>query len=357
MLSRHWYEIEEVEIMLVNSILEGNRKEAIFWLLELVDSDELEKAWGVLVRTWILYINFMYDFWILAAIRCAENGMRRSLLVDLCLALTGCKVRDCSTFAVILLQNRIIDDEIVDNSLEFIRECITQGNARSAWAGIKTLDKDYNCWSILKLNKLQQWNKIIGDRVALCGAVIWECGKRIEDDIKWKVWISVNREEINKWIGVLDEHLGRKSRRIFAVQEEILYGLGGRGVLHRAETTRWLLQGDPMNWWRRGDSWWKRQMEYYGIGGERGATDERLEKWWSDHFIGNDDIPDEWGLDEINKSHGGGILGGEVLGGKIWRIWLDNISPRLAIGPWNLRKVCENENEHTMKIIWWGRES
>lgn len=304
--------------MLVYSILEGKKKEAIFWLLELVDSDEQEKAWALLVRTWLMYYNFMYDFWILAAIRCAECGLRRPLLIDLCLALTGCKARDCSAVVAVLIQQNITDSDR---------------------------------WSLLRLRKLQRWAHIIGKDLALCGAVIWESGKEVDDSLKWKEWVSVNREEIKRWIGVLDGLVGRKGRRMFAVQTEILYGLGGRGILHREETTRWRLQGDPMAWREGGDGWWKKEMERYSMG--YGDEDDRLDNWWKTHFIGGDDIPDEWGLDEIGKSHGDGILprGALVSQSKIWRIWWDEMPARL--GQLNLKKVCQ-DSRCNIGELWWG---
>ena len=246
MPSRHWYEIDEVEAMLSHCVLERKLKEAIFWLLELVESGNSAGAWRELVRIWILHYNFMFDGWIIAAIRVAEKGWTRGDLIDLCVALCGCPLRDCSVIGVCLLQGRQVDrvngiGKIQDLET-FVQECMGQGRARSAWWGcMKMTELGRDCWSLLKLKKLQKWEKIINDswtELGLCGAVVWECGGNVKG--KWEKWCVYDKKEIEKWTAELDDLLGRKARRKFEVCEEILYGWrkNGRGCMSREKNNR-----------------------------------------------------------------------------------------------------------------------
>lgn len=292
--------------------------------MELVDSEENERVWKILVHTWLLHYCCIFDFWILAAMRCVEEGYKESKLVELCLALCGCPVRDCSVQKILMSQEKTQIEECKD-----ISKLLDENDAIGAWRQVeKGREKGVDYWSFLKLKKLQKWS-LEDWKLTLCGAIVWECGCRKNIEGKWEKWIVINRVEIARWMQELAGLRGRRSRRLFEIPSEILYGIAGRGLT--AEDTRWKLQGDPLLW-ARDCGWWAKEIERCGVGVDRVKDEdyeERLDRWWSTHFAIEDDIPDEWGLDEIHKSHGKGC-GTDVFNtGRIWRLWFDDQEARI----------------------------
>jgi hypothetical protein len=112
-------------------------------------------------------------------------------------------------------------------------------------------------------------------------------------------------EEVLMWIGKWSALTGRRARRAFAVPVECLYGITDRGCLSQKVSTIGELRGI-----------------HDRLVAERGLiAEDELEAFYAYAFP--DDIPDEWSLEDQEKSHGPGVLRtGERLGmARLGRIW------------------------------------
>ena len=88
MLSRHFYEIDEVCIMLIQSLRKGLVDESIFWGRELLLSDESDLLEKTAIQSWILWLGANNIHWLDAWIKCEHGGPKLILLAEFCLLRT-----------------------------------------------------------------------------------------------------------------------------------------------------------------------------------------------------------------------------------------------------------------------------
>ena len=86
MLSRHFYEINEVCCALIQSLRKGLIDESIFWARELVLSEEYELFQKTIIQAWILWLGARNIHWLDTWSKCsdADYNQKYSLISEFC---------------------------------------------------------------------------------------------------------------------------------------------------------------------------------------------------------------------------------------------------------------------------------
>lgn len=334
MITRHFYESEEVELALSYAILRGRHSEAAFWCEELVCSDEEDRAWGALYRTWLEQCLVVLPDW--ADTWLSTDTDIHEACAELC---DACRThRDVSLPMILLLgvaqqqSGEPPEDMSVAESAEdcFLRACYL-GKGQAAWWAAQKLGPAAMATHALPvagprlfayLSTLDLPGAEGGWRAAtLCAAILLQCleGLGKADGICGKYERKGCRApvaEISAWRAME----GRRARRVFAIPRECLLCVTPRGRATSATTTlpllhtvhERLLRGEGCRIWRR---LLKRTQPFHSEAG--------LELFYTQAFP--DDIPDEWSKEDQTKSHGLGSLARteESRWSKWARHWLD----------------------------------
>ena len=297
MFTRHFYRYDEVRAALLYSIMRGRPLETAFWCQEFLDSELTEELWATLVEAWLWFCLASQPYWItdrcetdphLAAYQLAVGPKDNSLWAVLCLQHTIQGIPDT------LCANVPPNIELTKSNLErYLAIALHQRKGQAA------------CWAAIRLRTAPvaplSLSPLIGvpESVLLCASVLWACSSDVGRTV---VPMS---EEVLAWIGKWSALAGRRGRRAFAVPVECLYGITDRGCLSQKVSTIGELRGI-----------------HDRLVAERGlVSEDELEAFYAYAFP--DDIPDEWSLEDQEKSHGPGVLRtGERLGlAKVGRIW------------------------------------
>ena len=300
MLTRHFYNTDEVVASLQLAILNGRVKDCAFWLQELIDSGEEDLAFKTMLETWLFYIR--YPLWLEKA-RIATKSDYHELAMNLAL----CKDRDTSLISILALQGQSVDRIIRGKSLQYIpslisyfQTAIRQGRSRSAW------------WAAQMLGIDTAWD-CIGDRFTwirrICNSCpIWLCAcilyRESDEERSWMPLPTDHIRMIDRWI----ERTGRRDRRVFTIPCSQLCGIGQRWKLLKTDSNlKCLYEIEKTIISDRSGFWWK-VICNAGFSADSGtwSDDDALEKFYTVYFP--DDIPDEWSLEDQKRSHGSGML-------------------------------------------------
>jgi hypothetical protein len=162
------------------------------------------------------------------------------------------------------------------------------------------------CWAALRLGSggalsPLSLSPLIGvpKSVLLCASVLWACSTDVE-----RTAVPMSQEVLDS-IGKWCKLFGRRGRRLFGVPVECLYGITERGCISQKMSTI-----DEL-----------RSIHEILTEDRKFSSDDEMEEFYATTFP--DDIPDEWSLEDQEKSHGPGVLRtGERLGmAKLGRIW------------------------------------
>lgn len=338
MLTRHFYNCDEVVDSLKKAVLNKKVVDAAFWCQELIDSELDYLAFRTLLEIWLYYINFTLPEWIKHADTDTPN------LQELCLNLALSDSRDSSIFYIICSQDQPIDRVVLDKGYktdknkvrEFYRACLRQGRARSAWwiAANSYIDQD-EIWeevadSIRWIRSISESEK---NSIYLCAGIVYTCGLRCK--IESQKYIRLSENIVSKYVDKWSDKLGRRLRREFTIPIESIYGWSSRwrilkkdsnlSDLHEIEKT--MLQN------KSEDGIWNVILCDFEL---KGGEDDSREYFYQKYFP--DDIPDEWSLLDQKKSHGSGMLRADENVGFInplrWmRCWIGkDYLPRMAWG-------------------------
>ena len=348
MFTRHFYRYDEARAALLYAIMRGRPLETAFWCQEFLDSGFTEELWATLVEAWLWFCLASNPHWItdrcetdphLAAYRLAVGPKDNSLWAVLCINPVEMPDTLCAN-----VPPRI---ELTKSNLErYLSIALYQRKGLAA------------CWAALRLGSAgalspPSLSPLIGvpESVLLCASVLWACSTDVE---RTAVPMS---EEVLTWIGKWSALTGRRARRAFAVPVECLYGITDRGCMGQKVSTIGELR-----------SIHDRLVAEKGL-----VSDDELEAFYAYTFP--DDIPDEWSLEDQEKSHGPGVLRtGERLGlAKLGRTWFQAESrfawgfyewigedriiehrhgeDRLADGPLDFQQIGENLNVGNTGIV------
>ncbi len=365
-LSRHFYDLIEVQNALAYCLIERKPLEACFWLSELIDSDETSIALATMVEVYLVRYGCNRLVWLLEAHKAAkESFLDPDKLIELCygLATMTADMVDVSLIASEIMYVHDAKSSIypvpvkgtsIGSGLEnFIKQALATDNIRSAfWAAhycdAETLTKicnQYQASMTLPLatcfdafHNLNTWSGLdypSSTHVLMCFMLIALAHKPAA--IIAKSFEALRRPTafINEHIAEWDELIGRRARRLYSIPRDSLYLSTQRGIIPHTKNTltqiNWV-GSNPSNTYALINecSYWRELFESHrnmvalsctsstGESHSCGGSDETWEAFCEWAFP--DDIPDEWSAEEKAKSHGSGIINpGEP---PLWRRYL-----------------------------------
>lgn len=283
-LTRHLYEIDEVI-----SALTLQDDTALFWLWELVVSQEEELARSVLnlsipeTNCWILL--FEYTKIVRGLLYTARKPTKQTYSRP-----------DMATIFISSLPSTTDVDEARELWFGLDDACARKNIIAATWFLKTTMLPSHTVWAALALidPAIPQWSGPFTNQIA----AIWKRYKRDPDiesnKAKWTLWNSM---------------LGRRKARVYAIPEAALTPTTTRGSLSTKYTNIADIR-EPVGLLSDGCKFWQKTLQSAGIT----ATDETvsfpnddaLEKFYAEFFP--DDIPDEWSAADQQKSHGRGRL-------------------------------------------------
>lgn len=367
MFTRHLYEDDEVIASLHWCIRKGRTKEALFWCLELLDSEMEQHLLEELYKLWIGYFGIGK---LSALLTFANLETQKDILSFVCgLSRLSDKTRDGSTF--LLLFYGAMDEKQPDRASGFsclnglfqefdcsdlekaFANAVYQGKARLAFDLSRPLWLNpRRVYEILDRIQQIKHKGLLSEHLSLFEfnetTAEWEsraCAiaavsldkKRLLESLK-PLHLEIPVEiaiSIQEW----KERVGRRNRRVFAIPHECLYYGTKRGRLSNKETTlkrlysvsEQTLEGCPF---------WTRVIEEE----VPWLDDDRKEAFFELYFP--DDIPDEWSKEDQEKSHGYGCLINNETPTytKYVDRWFRNISTRSVwLTNRELLKLCSEE--------------
>ena len=329
MFTRHFYEAEEALLSLRWCIKRGRIKEALFWCLELLDSEMIEDLQKELYLTWLWFFGVGK----LSALLSLQNLETREELLGFTFGLARLpkETRDRTVITLLILgsQDTKEPDRTSDfpclNALFEKEKCSTleraflratfQGKSRLAFDLSRPLWQENSSRVFHLLGKLQiikHKNESLGEcltllemnepvwagRVAAVAAVALS-PKQVANSLKAieTTLTSDMTQAIDEW----NKTLGRRQRREFGIPIDCLYSITKRGRMSNREKnleTLYTLSWKTLD----GCPFWDRVLEEEAPW----LDDDRLESFYDLYFP--DDIPEEWSKQDQEKSHGYGTL-------------------------------------------------
>jgi hypothetical protein len=352
-LSRHFYDLIEVQSALAYCLINRRPSEACFWLLELIDSNETSIALATMIELYLVRYGCNRLVWLLEARQATMGGfIDPDKLIELCygLATLGPEAIDISLIASSIVYVHDASSSVppvrsipdvpglpIGTALEnYIMKALATGNVRAAfWAVHYSNDESIvkicnhyrlnmapkigNCFDSLR--NLNTWSGLdYSPRIhlLLCFMLITFAHKPAAIIAQSFEGLRRPSAHINDEIAEWDELVGRRERRIYAIPRDCLYMSTWRGMMPYTKTTINQINNMGANPQLTYSvinecSYWREIFESHGCN-----TDDTWEAFCEWAFP--DDIPDEWSAEEKAKSHGPGISNpGEV---PMWRRYL-----------------------------------
>ena len=311
MLTRHFYDLEEVHAALAYSTTRHDPVESVFWCQELILSGFASEALSTLVEAWLWQKGPFALSWIESAFD--RLGGDELLSEDLLLAayqLTTCPMRDHSLWNILVLLVQGKEAEPIRpypgysrslSSEQYFLGAIKQGRAYEAcWMSRhlpiarvwELLSREYPSLSRI-LGLLPHYDRLIGyrspeyDHLFRFLAILSCCLSEPLLEMSQKPLLPMHpshKDTIQLWV------VGRMAYRRYSVSVMCLYGRTQRGRIKWSQSTVGYLTPDHLE----GCPFWE----------EAGIMDAAFYKQYFP-----DDIPDEWSKAEKEKSHGAGVLG------------------------------------------------
>jgi hypothetical protein len=316
-LSRHFYAVDEVHAALSYRTTGCDRAETLFWCQELLLSGYASETISTLFESWLLYKGAFSLSWLITAERLACDEVTED---DIRLAAyqISWKQSDHSLWNILVLTAMGREPERLtakvppylpsDANESYMVRAMFQGKAYSAWWMSRHLS-DARVWSLLRwyavhncpvyadrymaaLELLERYETLLGYSspeygiIVRCLAVLSLCLNAEQQAESWRV--------LPAEIGPLEIKNGRG----YAIPTACLYGNCARGCMKWTESTVRQL-GELER--EMGDCpFWDEARMAYDL-----SSDSREDFY--ERYV--PDIPDEWGAEEKQKSHGDGVLG------------------------------------------------
>ena len=316
-LSRHFYAVDEVHAALSYRTTGCDRAETLFWCQELLLSGYASETISTLFESWLWYKGAFSLSWLITAERLACDEVTED---DIRLAAyrMSCKQSDHSLWNILILTAMGREPERLtakappylptDANESYMVRAMFQGKAYSAWWMSRHLS-DARVWSLLRwyavhncpvyadrylaaLELLEHYETLLGysspeyDMVVRCFAVLSLCLNAEQQAASWRP-VSVDID--------LQVDAGRR----YAIPTACLYGNCARGCMKWTETT--VRQLGELEREMVDCPFWDEARAAYDLSMEDSRED------FYERYV--EDIPDEWGAVEKQKSHGDGVLG------------------------------------------------
>ena len=339
MLTRHLYEADEVSTAIGWCMKKRYVEQLIFWIQELIDSEMVDELYTALYSgsIWVFGIGQLEGLRSLYNVFHREGDISADDIITVAYNIVlGTKyARDASVFALLAFGASDIDQPdrasanipliqhfekkgfvLNDFESEFIRAC-WQRKTRLAWDISRALWQE-DVGRTWKLIYTFQEHKYNNNKLKECIEIL-EKGECVSD---WAqracavAAICMDKNDLERSLKDMNKTLdpdiitaqakwaeleGRRKRRIYKIPRECLYWITRRGRTTDVKKNLEKLYCGSFND-LRGCPFWDRVLQEE----EPYLNDDNLENFYSKYFP--DDIPDEWSLEDQEKSHGSGAL-------------------------------------------------
>jgi hypothetical protein len=348
MFTRHLYEADEVIAALKWCMRQGRIQEALFWCLELIESEMEDTLKDTLYSCWLWYFGISrlsalsslhqenYLEFVYGCTRLAKESRDRSILVLLLYATIDQEIPDRPSFFPCL--QPLFEKENCSDLEKAFLSSVYQGKSRLAFDLSRPLWQENSSRVFELLNQLQllkhnnsslaecltllefQPEEVWGSRACAVAAVCLNKKGLVHSLKPLETQLS---EPLLKTIQEWKTLIGRRKRRIYPIPYECLYKITERGSQSNKETTLhklYTLSDQTL----MGCPFWNRVLEEE----VPWLDDERKESFYELYFP--DDIPDEWSKEDQEKSHGWCcLINNEVPNHKKYiERWFRNITSR-----------------------------
>lgn len=370
MKTRHLYEADEVIAALHWCIRQGRTKEALFWCLELLDSEMEDTVTDELYKIWLSY----FGVGCLSALPLLTPDSRNDVLgIVSGLSRLPKERRDRSVLGILLygLQEKQVDRASHNPKLEPLFQTLNCSEVERAFVAavfqgktVLAFQLSRNLWIedprrvfelLEKTNHFKHNSSELEEALTLlefhmekenwmtraCAiATVSLHPNFVKESLKPLVltFSGDSQESLNEWAQLY----GRRRRRIYQIPHECLYKITKRGLLSNKVSTieeLYTLSDATL----AGCPFWTRVIEEE----VPWLDDDRKMDFYDLYFP--DDIPDEWSRADQEKSHGWGcLINNEVPSyQKYWRRWYKDMRSRAL---WFLNRDFDRytiENEKT----------
>jgi len=319
MLTRHFYRLDEVRAALAYDIGRGRPVEAAFWCQELIESEAIQLAWATVVETWLWQVlvldpAFLADvFKSFHDIDADADGDAVHLAVYR-LAMTCREYRDNSLWALLVLGTK--DETVPDRlCLRCPAESVSYRSALERYLGLALFQGKALCawWALTQIgfgearrflppSPLPAILEVVGLTgpewipIGICAQILLTVTATVVTVKPFTTRYTSLPDYIVASRDQWQSCKGRRSRRIYSIPKECLYGQTTRGALsHTATTMGDLYRIEPS---LQESPFWQSRFHP--------QDDDELEAFYQTYFP--DDIPDEWSSADREKSHGPGVL-------------------------------------------------
>jgi len=320
-LTLHLYRYEEVLSSIRWSLIKQNHVEAIFWGLELYDSDMMDDLNDLFVSTWIQWIGFGKSCFSVITQLQKINEMDRDEFIHTVYG--WCRLPRDSTGFNLLLKGSLVkpswyprfahlnDYTTIEEATE---DCLRRGKLNEAWLLARALDPEVQ-WLILnKIAKLKGRT----EQLNIIKLLEFDCLSRvaafilvsIKDDVFIQSILSYSKpavvSELITAISEWDSQESIRKRRVYKIRPEAINFWCLRSSVPVSDSLLNDIECD-LEICLRGSHCWKTILEDYEESGSW-KSDKFKEMFYNTYFPWiNDDIPDEWPLKDKEQSHGRGL--------------------------------------------------
>jgi hypothetical protein len=320
-LTLHLYRYEEVLSSVRWSLIKQNHTEAIFWGLELYDSDMMEDLGDLLISTWVQWIGFgKSSFPVLAELQKVSEMDRDEFIQNM---YSWCRVpRDSTGFSLLLKgviaqttwQPRFAHASQYDTIEQATEDCLRRGKLTEAWLLARALDSDIQ-WTVLnKVAKLKGRT----EQLDVIRLLEFHCLSTVAAFILVSITDEAFREsiiplvkppvvsELINAIGYWDSQESIRKRRVYKVKPEAISFWCSRTSIPVSESSLNDIECD-LEKNLKGSHCWQTILDDYEENGSW-KSDQFKEMFYNTYFPWlKDDIPDEWSLKDKEQSHGRGL--------------------------------------------------
>ena len=318
MLTRNLYDLEEVKAILTYSLLIGKTRESLFWAQEILASECGWELGGVLISFWIHYCC-PNDFFLPVKIRKMDfDGDMDEQIAAIIMRLAACKKTN-SVMEIIVdgfATHPFPNYDIMPNKQELIKarteakicgltplqcfkitQALEKGRASRAWhiasrcdlVGVGKLIRHITC---AREKPVVDCLIDLSDNEGFCRiSLVASC--IILADIPGQTTIVEYGDipglmlSVRSWI----KKQGQRQGRIYSIDKKALYSVGKADIRQLYDIYPNLLRATPF---------WQRIVAGY-------TTDDSSKEMFYDTWF-PDDIPDEWSLEDQQKSHRSGFV-------------------------------------------------
>jgi hypothetical protein len=358
-LTRHFYVLDEVIAALQYCCMERQTDQAIFWLLELIDSGEIEVGLTAMLEVYIIRYGVSRLQWFYHAYQImTADAYDRDAVITLCYNLAKMPAAQVDISLLGLSFIALVDTErppqllkpgvtaawvenyikiSVANDYEaYLCRALYQGKVRGALWAVPHCRQGY------ALGYLQVWlnamnNPPLATQMMEAARTLpnWSglnypgqtcmafCFMIMASADKWHISLAPLDElpsRVLHQLELYEEVCGTKQRRVYSIPTGCLYLDTHRGCLPYTQTTdTWFIEEvgkQHLTYQHMADcDFWNTLWNAF----KANESDEGWEHFCQVAFP--EDIPDEWSLEERSKSHGHGSNNPNEK--FYWRRWLN----------------------------------